>query len=168
MMYPEIYKPSTHYDAVRWGRRSSVEVFKCKQCQAAVYTQPMISGVQNRNHCPYCLWSRHVDHRQAGDRMSACKAIMQPIGLTVKRSCNKYGGLMYGELMLIHCCCECGKFSINRIAADDQTERLMEIFYASIGLDVPTQRQLEVSGIRLLQGEDVRLVVSQLHGMTQN
>ena len=75
---------------------------------------------------------------------------------------------MYGELMLIHCCCECGKYSINRIAADDQTERLMKIFYDSLGMDVPTQHQLEVSGIRVLQVGDVRLVGSQLHGTTQN
>ncbi len=75
--------------------------------------------------------------------MSACKAIMQPIGLTVKRGRNKYGEGMFGELMLIHRCSECGKLSINRIAADDQTERLMEIFFSSLGLDSSTQHQLE-------------------------
>jgi hypothetical protein len=167
-MYPEIYNPYTHNQLGRWRRRSSEDVFTCRNCQANVYSQPMFSGVQNRNHCPFCLWSRHVDHTQAGDRMSACKASMQPIGLTTKRTHNKYGGGTYGELMLIHQCSECGKLSINRIAADDQAERLMETFYASLGLDMPTQHQLEVSGIRLLQGEDVTLVLRQLHGMTQN
>ena len=100
--------------------------------------------------------------------MSACKSIMQPIGLTMKRGRNKYGAETCGELMLIHRCSECGKLSINRIAADDQIERLMEIFWASLGLDCPTHHQLEGSGIRVLQGEDVKLVVSQLHGITQN
>jgi len=100
--------------------------------------------------------------------MSACKAIMTPIGLTVKRGHNKYGEGTYGELMLIHRCSECDKLSINRIAADDRVERLMEIFRASLGLDSSTQRQLEVCGIRLLQGEDAMLVVSQLLGMTPN
>jgi len=100
--------------------------------------------------------------------MSACKAIMQPIGLTVKRSHNKYGLETYGELMLIHRCSECGKLSINRIAADDQIERLMEIFWASLGLDSPIQRQLDGSGIHLLREEDVKLIICQLHGITQN
>ena len=167
-MYPEIFNPAIHNHPDRWRRQSSEEIFICRQCKAAVYTQPMLSGVKNRNHCPFCLWSRHVDHAQPGDRMSACKAIMQPIGLTVKRGRNKYGEEKYGELMLIHRCSECGKLSINRIAADDQAERLMDIFWISFGIDEPTQRQLEVSGIRLLQGEDVKLVVTQLHGMTRN
>jgi hypothetical protein len=167
-MYPEIFNPSIRKYSDRWRRHSLEDVFTCRQCQAVVYSQPMISGVKNRNHCPYCLWSRHVDHAQPGDRMSACKAIMQPIGLTVKRGHNKYEEGTYGELMLIHCCSECDKLSINRIAADDQAERLMEIFRASLGLDSSTQCQLEVSGIHLLQGEDVMLVVSQLLGMTLN
>lgn len=167
-MYPEIYNTTTHEHPERWRRRSSEDVFICRQCQADVYTQPLISGVKNRNHCPYCLWSRHVDHIQPGDRMSACKAIMQPIGLTMKRGHNKYGGRTFGELMLIHRCSECGKLSINRIAADDQIERLMDIFWASLGLDSPTQHQLEGNGIRLLQGEDEKLVTCQLHGNIQN
>lgn len=167
-MYPEIYNPSIHNYPERWRKRSSEEVFTCRQCWAHVNTQPMISGVQNRNHCPYCLWSRHVDHIQPGDRMSACKAVMQPIGLTVKHGRNKYGNGRNGELMLIHLCSDCGKLSINRIAADDQAERLVEIFYASLGLDVPTHRRLEGSGIRLLQGEDVSLIIRQLQGITQN
>jgi hypothetical protein len=142
--------------------------FKCRYCRAEVHALQRLSGVQNRNHCPFCLWSRHVDHTHAGDRMSACKAIMQPIGLTVKQSRNKYGWASYGELMLIHRCSECGKLSINRIAADDLIERLMEIYYASIGLDVVTLNQLEICGIRLLKEEDVNLVVNQLHGTIQN
>ena len=167
-MYPEIYSPTIHDHCDRWRRQSSEEIFICRQCQAVVYTHPMISGVNNRNHCPYCLCSRHVDHSQPGDRMSACKAIMQPIGLTVKRGRNKYDVEINGELMLIHRCCECGKLSINRIAADDLIERLMEIFWASLGLDSAAQRQLEVSGIRLLRSADTKLIMSQLHGNPQN
>jgi hypothetical protein len=163
-MFREIYTPSKHYQLDRWRRRGLEDVFTCRQCQAPVYTQPMISCVQNRNHCPYCLWSRHVDHTQAGDRLSACKAIMQPIGLTMKRSRNKYGDATHGELMLIHRCSECGKLSINRVAADDQVEGLMEIFYASCGLDTQIQHQLAANGIRPLQGEDVHLVARQLLG----
>ncbi len=163
-MLEEIYTPFNHYHPNRWRRRGLEDVFTCRQCQAAVYTQPMISGVQNRNHCPYCLWSRHVDHTQPGDRLSACKASMQPIGLTVKQCHNKYGDITHGELMLIHRCSECGKLSINRIAADDQAERLMEIFHTACGLEMLIMHQLDVNGIHLLQGEDAHLVARQLLG----
>ena len=165
-MYPEIYSPSKYDRSDRWGRGSSENVFTCRHCQLKVYTQPIISGVQNRNHCPYCLWSRHVDHTQPGDRMSACKAIMQPIGLTIKHGRNKYGNRWNSELMLIHCCSECGKLSINRIAADDLAERLMGIFHASLQLDLLTRQYLKASGIRLLQGVDHKLVINQLYGIT--
>lgn len=100
--------------------------------------------------------------------MSACKAVMQPIGLTVKHGRNKYGNVHSGELMLIHRCSDCGKISINRVAADDLSESLLEIFHASTGMDSLTQSKLEVSGIRLLRGEDIWLVINQLHGITQH
>jgi len=166
-MYPEIYNLSRYHHPDRWGKRSSEDVFKCHYCQAHVCTQTILSGVNNRNHCPYCLWSRHVDLLRAGDRMSACKAIMEPIGLTVKQRQKKYGGGRTGELMLIHHCSECGKLSINRVAADDLTERLMEVFHTSAGMDSTLQHKLKTSSIQLLQEGDYKLVINQLHGMTE-
>jgi hypothetical protein len=99
--------------------------------------------------------------------MSACKAVMQPIGVTIKHSRNKYGNHWDGELMLIHRCCDCGKLSINRIAADDLIESLMDIFQSSFELDLHTQQNLKASGIRLLQEADHKLVVNQLCGRTE-
>jgi DNA-directed RNA polymerase subunit RPC12/RpoP len=159
---------SPQYKFARRPWRTIENIFICKRCQATVFTQPMISGVQNRNHCPYCLWSRHVDHSRPGDRMSACKAIMQPIGLTLKRGQNKYGQVRLGELMLIHQCNECGKLSINRIAADDLTDRLLEIFYASPGLDRRIRDQLSENGIQLLREDERYLVLRQLQGISHN
>ena len=68
--------------------------------------------------------------------------------------------------MLLHRCNNCDKLSINRIAADDLAERLMNIFHASLELDLLTQQYLKASGIRLLQGVDHKLVIDQLYGMT--
>jgi len=164
-MYPEIYN-HPNYDYPDRSRRVSTEdVFTCRQCQAYVITQPRMAGVRNRNHCPYCLWSRHVDLIKPGDRMSACKAAMEPIGLTVKNSHNKYGYLRNGELMLIHRCKDCGKVSINRIAADDLAERLLDIYQGSLRLDLSTRNQLEMNGIWLLQGGEQRMVMRQLRGV---
>ncbi len=165
-MYPGTYNPSRCCHGSK-GRRNE-DTFICKRCGAIVYIEPQLSGVQNRNHCPYCLWSRHVDHLYAGDRMSACKAIMEPIGLTVKRSKNRYAIDAPGELMLIHRCRDCGKVSINRIAADDLVERLMGIYHSSLSLDDVIHQQLEADGIRLLKKADMPLVTCRLHGCVAN
>lgn len=150
------------------GRKEALSIemgFVCRQCQAYVTSLPVLSGVQNRNHCPLCLWSRHVDHIKPGDRMSACKASMQPIGLTVKQTHDKYGCCKNGELMLIHRCSQCGKISINRIAADDLTEGLMGVFYASFELDQVSRNLLEFGGIHLLDTDDTPLVIRGLQGI---
>ena len=164
-MYPEIYSISKYHHPDRWRKRANEDVFKCHYCQAHVFTQPILAGVNNRNHCPYCLRSRHLDLLKAGDRLSACKAIMEPIGLTMKQRQKKYGNGITGELMLIHRCSGCGKLSINRVAADDLTERLMEVFNTSAEMDSHTQQNLVASGIRLLAEAECDLVVNQLHGI---
>ena len=164
-MYPEIYDYSRYRQSERGKKRPGAQGFQCMWCQAHIYTQRFISGVQNRNHCPYCLHSRHVDLEQAGDRLSACKAVMQPIGLTVKHSRNRYANDASGEMMLIHRCNGCGKISINRIAADDLVDKLMEIFLSSIRLDPITLDQLDLYGIRTLKQDDVKLVSRQLLGL---
>jgi|WetSurMetagenome_2_1015567.scaffolds.fasta_scaffold156585_2 hypothetical protein len=122
-----------HKPRSSWGRlrAETLEGFRCGHCRAYVTVVPEISGVVNRNHCPYCLWSRHVDLYEAGDRMAACKENMQPLGLTIKKTRNKYSPTG-GELMLIHRCTECGKLSINRIAADDDAERIWEMYEKSL------------------------------------
>jgi hypothetical protein len=88
-------------------------------CLNFVPAAHFISDDNNRNHCPYCLWSCLLDLFAAEDRLSACKGQMKPIGLTMKKGRNKYQLGGRGELMLIHECIECGSLSINRIATDD-------------------------------------------------
>ncbi|OGO26024.1 MAG: hypothetical protein A2136_02365, partial [Chloroflexi bacterium RBG_16_54_11] len=125
-------KPKRIHPRYGWNKSFYiVHGFRCRYCQAFVHTIPELSGVQNRNHCPYCLWSRHLDLWAAGDRLSACKAGMQPIGLTVKPGRNKYASHLAGELMLVHLCLECNHVSINRIAADDAPDALMRLLLVS-------------------------------------
>lgn len=173
-MYEEIYElpPSQGWRRHKskpfrsaGGRAEKFEMgFRCHHCGAYVYTLPSIAGVNNRNHCPFCLWSRHVDHIKPGDRMSACKAVMQPIGLTVKQGRGKYTTDLSGELMLIHRCSDCDKLSINRIAADDQAEIVTWVYRASLSLDEVTITHLNHARIRVLQAEDERTVYLQLYG----
>jgi predicted RNA-binding Zn-ribbon protein involved in translation (DUF1610 family) len=142
--------------------KTSFGDFRCIHCGAYVSSLHMLSGVNNRNHCPYCLWSSHLDLYSAGDRLSACKAGMKPIGLTLKRSRNKYRSDSPGELMLVHACAECGALSINRIAADDDPEAVLSVFQLSLGLnqlDFYSQQNITMLGM-----EDAEVIRVQLFG----
>jgi hypothetical protein len=137
--------------------------FKCKHCRQYVSTDPVLSGVNNRNHCPYCLWSRHMDLYRPGDRLSACKSEMRPIGVTLKRERKKYGR-QQGELMLVHQCTDCGSLSINRIAADDDAETIFSIYQASLVLNTRDQARIEQAGIQILREADLAIVRARLFG----
>ena len=138
--------------------------FRCAHCHALVSSSHFISGVNNRNHCPYCLWSCHLDLYAAGDRLSACKAPMRPIGLTLKRRRNKYQPEARGELMLIHECMECKALSINRIAADDDPARTEAVFQESLLLSHELQALCMQHGIVSLDAENSEIVYTQLYG----
>ena len=138
--------------------------FKCQHCQALVSVVHELSGVNNRNHCPYCLWSRHLDLYQAGDRLSACRGSMQPIGLTLKKTRNKYARGLSGELMLIHACQGCQALSINRIAVDDDVALLVEVFEESLGSASRWESLRLPPDIILLTGPQEGLLQTQLFG----
>jgi hypothetical protein len=139
--------------------------FQCGHCHAFVSSAHLLSGVNNRNHCPYCLWSCHLDLFSAGDRLSACKGQMRPIGLTLKTGRNKYRRGTGGELMLIHQCVECGSLSINRIAADDDAATLMDVFETSVEHQIHTV--CEANGIAALKRTDSAAINKQLLGRNE-
>jgi len=80
--------------------------FVCERCGEQVL--PLARG-GFRNHCPRCLWSKHVD-RVPGDRMESCGGLMAPIGV---ESDAKRGW------MIVHRCVRCGFTRRNRAALDD-------------------------------------------------
>lgn len=147
------------------ARAATFGDFRCAHCQRLVSSAHMISGVNNRNHCPYCLWSSHLDLYAAGDRLSACKAPMRPIGLTMKMGRNKYRREARGELMLIHQCTECRALSINRIAADDDSETVMAVFQESLTLGGQLYAFCQEYGINMLKSVDAKVIYSQLFGL---
>jgi hypothetical protein len=138
--------------------------FRCTHCDADVSSAHLLSGVINRNHCPYCLWSCHLDLFAAGDRLSACKAPMKPIALTMKRGRNKYQPEQRGELMLVHECIDCKTLSINRIAADDNSGTVMAVFQESLTLSYQMHVLCQDDGIIILKAEDSKTVHAQLYG----
>jgi hypothetical protein len=151
----------------RYGQAYRMQTFgdfRCISCGQYVSAESFLSGVHNRNHCPYCLWSRHLDLFKAGDRLAACKEGMQPIGLALKRAAKKYGDPAQGELMLVHRCLACDKVSINRIAADDSNPTVVEIFERSLQIDRATRLHIARHGIQMLDMDDLALVRARLFG----
>ena len=92
------------------------ESFKCGHCKA--FIGPTVAGGRHRNHCPLCLYSRHVDDRRMGDRASPCRALMAPIGVFYRPK---------GEQVVVHRCLGCGFERHNRVAADDNVLLLAEL-----------------------------------------
>ena len=87
------------------GRSAQNQGFICSNCGASV--SPLTNG-SYRNHCPLCLWSKHVDVAP-GDRASDCLGLMRP-----KRLDQRPGK----GLVIMHCCMRCGFSRANRIACD--------------------------------------------------
>lgn len=149
------------------SRSSTFEDFRCAHCKVIVSCAHLLSGVNNRNHCPYCLWSCHLDLYAGGDRLSACQGQMKPIGLTMKKGRNKYQREPRGELMLVHECVECKSLSINRIAADDDPGTVMEVFQTSLTLGTQIHAVFIQNGIDVLKAEDADIPYCQLYGRRQ-
>ncbi|MEM1184594.1 MAG: RNHCP domain-containing protein [Planctomycetota bacterium] len=89
--------------------------FTCGNCGWTVSGEAW--GTKQRNHCPSCLWSRHVDE-SIGDRRSACNQFMEPIALSAHES---------GEWSIVHRCTGCGQLRANRVAGDDDEVALLRL-----------------------------------------
>ena len=95
-------------------RKTSGE-FRCLNCKRFVSIDA--PGTRHRNHCPSCLWSRHVDTRP-GDRASDCHGKMEPVAVWVKDK---------SEWALVHRCKHCETLTSNRIAGDDNEFMLLSL-----------------------------------------
>lgn len=101
--------------ARKWAR-TRTEEFRCRHC--GVLVGPSLYGGRHRNHCPRCLFSRHVDGRVPGDRASECGGSMAPIGAFTRPN---------GEYVVVHRCLACGFERYNRIAADDDFDLVLAL-----------------------------------------
>ncbi|EKE29087.1 MAG: hypothetical protein ACD_2C00233G0005 [uncultured bacterium (gcode 4)] len=83
------------------------EDFRCENCKKEISKHPEWSA---RNHCPHCLYSKHVDDKFPWDRSSLCHWLMKPAWIDHRK--NKW-------YMIIHKCTLCSKEIPNKIAPDD-------------------------------------------------
>lgn len=88
--------------------------FRCIRCRRMVNMEAL--GTAHRNHCPNCLWSRHLDVAP-GDRRADCGARMEPVAIAVSG----------GEWTVIHRCVGCDVLHSNRVAGDDNLVVLMAL-----------------------------------------
>jgi len=86
------------------------ENFVCDKCGFEVI------GDGYTNHCPHCLWSKHVDVNP-GDREENCKGLMEPFGVEIKS----------GEYSIWHKCIKCGVKKKNKMSKGDNFDILTDI-----------------------------------------
>ncbi len=85
---------------------SGNDAFVCEYCCKAVTP---LSGGGYRNHCPFCLYGKHVDV-VPGDRLASCKGLMEPVA--VDHNAKK-------GWIIIHQCLTCGHKRRNKAALKD-------------------------------------------------
>ena len=87
-----------------------VEDFVCANCGANV------SGNGYTNHCPKCLYSKHVDNNP-GDRLSTCGGMMRPISVETTKD----------GFVITHKCEKCGKIIRQHSSPDDDIDTIISI-----------------------------------------
>ncbi len=88
------------------------EQFVCENCSKLV--SPL--GYTARDHCPYCLYSKHVDI-MPGDRENKCQGLLKPHGIEKFKDTYK----------IIYKCEKCHQNHKNIIAKDDSMELIIEL-----------------------------------------
>ena len=89
------------------------EAFICENCGKEV----MPLGYSCRNHCPYCLTSKHVDINP-GDRQESCHGMLEPIRVELD---SKKG------YVIVFRCKKCKAIRKNRAAKDDNMDLIIKL-----------------------------------------
>ena len=87
------------------------EEFICENCGRKVTKL----NYTCRNHCPYCLHSKHLDINP-GDRAESCHGILEPVGLEF----NPKKGYV-----IVFKCKKCGAIRKNKAAKDDNMDLII-------------------------------------------
>ena len=88
------------------------ENFICEHCGKEVNKLNYTA----RDHCPYCLYSKHVDINP-GDRFNNCLGLLEPISIEKFKDTYK----------IIYKCSKCNQLHKNVIANDDNMDLIIEL-----------------------------------------
>jgi len=86
------------------------EDFICEHCGFKVI------GGGYTDHCPRCLWSKHVDINP-GDRQAKCEGLMKPMAVEKKR----------GRWRIQYRCLKCGYEHWVKMAKEDDWRKIVKI-----------------------------------------
>lgn len=88
------------------------EGFICDNCKREVNKLEYTA----RDHCPYCLYSKHVDINP-GDRSNSCRGLLEPIGIEKYKNTYK----------IVYKCKKCQERHKNIIALDDDYDIIIKL-----------------------------------------
>ena len=88
------------------------ENFLCENCNKNVNKL----GYTARDHCPFCLYSKHVDVNP-GDRQNTCHGLLKPIGTEKFKDTFK----------VLYKCEKCNEEHKNIMAKDDDMNIIIEL-----------------------------------------
>jgi rubrerythrin len=88
----------------------NIEDFVCENCGVEV------KGQGYTNHCPRCLYSKHVDINP-GDRLEECRGLMKPVSLEIKGD----------QYIILHRCEKCGFSRRNKTSPGDSFEAILNL-----------------------------------------
>lgn len=89
------------------------EEFICENCGRKV--PPL--GYSCRNHCPFCLFSKHLDINP-GDRLADCGGLLEPVA--VEQNSKK-------GFIIVSKCRKCGAIRRNKMAKDDDMDLIIKL-----------------------------------------
>jgi hypothetical protein len=88
-----------------------VEDFVCLNCGQKV------EGDGYTDHCPLCLWGRHVDKLIPGDRKSRCLGMMKPMSAAYEKNVFR----------IKYSCQKCNHKFVVREGKNDNREELLKL-----------------------------------------
>ncbi len=88
------------------------ETFICEHCQKEV--APL--SYSARDHCPFCLYSKHVDILP-GDRNNSCHGLLKPVGIEKFKDTYK----------ILYVCEKCHQSHKNIMARDDDMDLMIRL-----------------------------------------
>ena len=88
------------------------EEFICENCGKQVSKLNYTA----RDHCPFCLYSKHVDINP-GDRLNTCKGLLKPIAIEKFKDSYK----------IVYKCLKCNQIHKNVMASDDDMDLIIKL-----------------------------------------
>ena len=87
------------------------ENFLCLSCGR------LVKGSGYTDHCPTCLWGRHVDRKIPGDRESECQGMMEPEVVIYEKN----------TFRIKYKCQKCRHVFVVKADKNDNRRKLMEL-----------------------------------------